>query len=1321
MRATEGGGSRLPFLDKIQASFGHHDVSQIRSHDGASAKEGAAELGARAFAVGDAVAFASAPDLHTAAHEAAHVVQQRAGHAPTGGLDSPGDSLEQHADAVADAVVAGRSAVALLDRITGGRSVVSVQRKAAPQTTPEFANANRVKLLTAIADYIKDDSAFDLPIPHGRLRWSEREAARFELGKAIFEAGNATPAGVLKTLGHLAYPANVFALVSDARQGPQGSALAVSLTRVAAAFDGPLKQSILRMGARLVVRLDAKRGSRSEIGSVVTSSPLDALVARVMMKGPATVYVQPVKGAKDDTGGKPFEHGANGILEYEWLGKRDRKLWNWIRVKKPTTATAEQVAMLPLVGNGNENSEQAYRIASNPPYFGIPFETARRVKDAWDYAPAEVERTLVHNDHHGPRVASTTPLENSILSDEAALADAPKAERSTLTVEQTLDRIQAQLGFMTKALGPWKLAGELYGVREFFARRKKEAGGNAKDLQKYELVLIAQERILRDASSELGDFLDETTPKGVDAKQAASLGPIAGVCRAYAHAAGTSHLHGAADAALAEARHQRATLPLSLAEDRVRAARTSLGDERRTDGADSRSDHNVSSLVSLERKSADFRIKATRGQALDPDDIEDLTIDATMLELRARLVTLAKQVRTLEARANEVGVDSGRHPSGGGSVQILCKLILDRVDSTRDTSWQKRLDHVENTPHGQDKDPKTGEVLNAKRTRNRRRLAEITFVENSLASFHKENLAAQLDPKTGAVVQDDFFTWAYKIVADEELRKLILSIALQVGVAILTGQVAGAVGATVRGLTAAGEIATALRGTSLLYRGAAFAAQVATQTGTQAILGQPVDKGTVMENAIGLILTSAAMKPFRALLNHPGAIEKQVIHGWGQFAAASGKYVAELVVDAGVGISAAALARQVVRGGQLDIAHSDEWISQGLSFAANRFVHERTIAMHGRLHSEAAQYADQAKLAKLKTALEGLQNQTVKPKPTPEEALAQLTRFHQLIVDELALLPTAARKKLGQQHDDETAAYAEATLQLSGLSRVTGGHIYDGTLGDIEKAVKATVATGISVESLGNNRYRIGGRDFQLLPRAGTTSRGNPRQPPKPLKTDAPGRIDRSPGQNAWETEAKAGEAKTANSVAHGTVRMEEHPGYAAMMNEATAKGFTIKHGPARLKITRIHDEKTGAIEIRRELFVTPGMRFLDLEHEIGHLRQLARFGESTPVTDVAVRRADGTEGKAKGNLLAGIFKSDQNDIIEYHNRLDEVIRLAERGVPVPVLKEHSDYLNQWRMAAENSGLGRRSWARTHFPEIPELERKVNALGITLEPKSPRW
>jgi hypothetical protein len=71
-------------------------------------------MGAEAFATGNHVAFAGTPSLHTAAHEAAHVVQQRGGVQLKGGVGQVGDQYERHADAVADLVVRGESAEGLL-------------------------------------------------------------------------------------------------------------------------------------------------------------------------------------------------------------------------------------------------------------------------------------------------------------------------------------------------------------------------------------------------------------------------------------------------------------------------------------------------------------------------------------------------------------------------------------------------------------------------------------------------------------------------------------------------------------------------------------------------------------------------------------------------------------------------------------------------------------------------------------------------------------------------------------------------------------------------------------------------------------------------------------------------------------------------------------------------------------------------------------------------------------------------------------------------------------------------------------------------------
>jgi outer membrane protein OmpA-like peptidoglycan-associated protein len=126
---TAGSGGSLPHLDTIQRSFGHHDVTGVSAHTDHAAGEAAHALGAEAYAFGNHVAFGGAASLHTAAHEAAHVVQQRSG-AVGAAVGREGDEHERHADAVADRVVAGKSAESLLDGVAGGRAAgAAVQHK----------------------------------------------------------------------------------------------------------------------------------------------------------------------------------------------------------------------------------------------------------------------------------------------------------------------------------------------------------------------------------------------------------------------------------------------------------------------------------------------------------------------------------------------------------------------------------------------------------------------------------------------------------------------------------------------------------------------------------------------------------------------------------------------------------------------------------------------------------------------------------------------------------------------------------------------------------------------------------------------------------------------------------------------------------------------------------------------------------------------------------------------------------------------------------------------------------------------------------------
>jgi len=212
----------------------------------------------------------------------------------------------------------------------------------------------------------------------------------------------------------------------------------------------------------------------------------------------------------------------------------------------------------------------------------------------------------------------------------------------------------------------------------------------------------------------------------------------------------------------------------------------------------------------------------------------------------------------------------------------------------------------------------------------------------------------------------------------------------------------------------------------------------------------------------------------------------------------------------------------------------------------------------------------------------------------------------------------------------------------------------------------------------------------------------------------------------AWETSAKLGEPATPETIAHGTVKMEEHPQFSSLIESATSKGFTLVYDfQARVEFAHVVDDTGALLEVRRELHVIRGMRHLDLEHELGHIAQLERLGDAARPTHIYERVATGAERDATGNLARGIHSTKIDKITEYHNRLVEYVRLAERGAPKAVLDEHSFSLDIWRKDAEAAGLAfkssARQWAMQHFGDIPSLEARCVTLGAALKVTKARW
>ena len=223
-RAAEGvagAAAELPHRERIQESFGHHDVGGIRAHVGGAAAVAATAIGAEAYATGTSVAFRQAPDLHTAAHEAAHVVQQRAGVHLKGGVGQQGDAYEEHADRVADRVVSGQSAVDLLDAYAGtGGGSGAIQRKGASADELDGVPARLTQASPATARLNPAHSAIERTKASVALLVSQVHARAIQLGPARAR---------LAALSRALY--EPIAAFAEAERQPQNADMTATLTR----------------------------------------------------------------------------------------------------------------------------------------------------------------------------------------------------------------------------------------------------------------------------------------------------------------------------------------------------------------------------------------------------------------------------------------------------------------------------------------------------------------------------------------------------------------------------------------------------------------------------------------------------------------------------------------------------------------------------------------------------------------------------------------------------------------------------------------------------------------------------------------------------------------------------------------------------------------------------------------------------------------------------------------------------------------------------------------------------------------------------------
>jgi hypothetical protein len=174
--ATGDGGRPLPSAarERFEGGLGV-DLGGVRVHTGDASATAARAIGARAYTQGQDIHFAEGqynPDdpfgLHLLAHEVAHTVQQRGGTAQAGlpqtklEVSMPGDRCEAEADAVADALVAGRSAA--IDGVAPTTARQIMRKPSVATGGKHVIEAPPIKVPPLPLGYAKLNGAFKLAI-----------------------------------------------------------------------------------------------------------------------------------------------------------------------------------------------------------------------------------------------------------------------------------------------------------------------------------------------------------------------------------------------------------------------------------------------------------------------------------------------------------------------------------------------------------------------------------------------------------------------------------------------------------------------------------------------------------------------------------------------------------------------------------------------------------------------------------------------------------------------------------------------------------------------------------------------------------------------------------------------------------------------------------------------------------------------------------------------------------------------------------------------------------------------------------------------------
>jgi len=1140
---VEGAGAPLPHLETIQRSFGRHDVSRVRAQVGGDGAVAAGAIGAEAYAIGDRAAFAATPDPHTAAHEGAHVVQQRAGVSLRGGVGEAGDRHEQQADEVADAVVAGQSAEPILDRITEertGNAGAGVQRKLGESlATAEvyLTNRNNARALAGALSSHLQGVAWIQPDP--RLPWTRRHVfAQVLVG--ILDT-HLTPTELRK----LCHPADPLAVIDQLRPvqpassgrlleqidprpgavvGPSQWLPSIGLA-IAQMIEGSVIASLRRLGPRWVAcadrgmseeaRLDETR-SLVPYDALVTSHPMDRIVGQAIT-GAAVFDFQEDPARTSGSADLAPTAGKVRRIALVWQGARDPSLWNWVKADPPD-ATPEEVAgsLFGTEKNGERKTFLAYLLTAAPPLFGVPPNTAINFRDARDHAPADGKDA--GPDERVMAVASGV-VTSEIALHQGADEVLPRVGEGgrTATLRDLIAGNQLQLQYLVGALAPWNRAEPVGHALGFLLGKQGELlTAPDADLAAWERVFTAQRANLQRIGAGVRQVTDKAAELGLCDPAAPEAAVLCDVLAAYARAAGTSHLADTSRALIDEAAGKQAGLALLAVEGSSRGLDVAIEQLRAgTDEGDILRKGYVRQGAELQEQSVALQSRMLAGESVAPEELDQLTLQADMLALRARVRTASVQLDRLEEAA---------HAAGKGLTQELAASMSGDFRGVEPTCAAMRATiNLALTQMDEEMAPPTvyPGVQVGEDVRRRQR------VYDAGPKDPRQSLRVAQEKFQEIAGNEEFVRFlrhGASLVEWQGFRTACIQVAALVGVGIVAGAVGGLVGDAVGGLMARAGAAESITELSLGARFVAGGANVAVDAaintaGQHAVMDQSLGE-TFFENllisagALGILGTLEANAAKVAQVEQATAGLWQKVKGGTLLVLKEGAAITgHTIMGAALGYAS----HKIITGkAQPPPETAREWFLQGASMAVGRYVGQSIQARIQRMRRLGG-LGD--RLSKRALELQELAAR-VEQKPEAHDALELLNRRHELLVEELRVLENllgddAAMKRAklergdvfeamseleGQLGSVHASGGADITFHLAGLEELVPGAVWRGTREEIQRAVdgaeRQTAGTDRKVESIRDDKtgawkLTIDGRRYEIHERvpAGGTDR----------------------------------------------------------------------------------------------------------------------------------------------------------------------------------------------------------------------------------------